>query len=93
MATPGVKRKNDIFRDVFLGEYVQIVVSSEAEGIVTEGYVLEVDDNEIYLGETAGAVTHSIPRHGYKLIAVTTPKGEFDSILEALKPPKAEEIN
>ena len=93
MATPGVKRKNDLFRDIWIGEYVQIGVSNEGKGIMTEGYVLEVDDNEIHLGETAGAVTHSIPRHGYKLIACASPQGEYGSLLESLLPPKPEEVN
>lgn len=87
------KDKNKIFKDLYLGECVEIVMaytkSPSLPMIALQGFVLEVDDNEIHLGETPEAISFTIPRFSYKMITIV---GTSEIFSEMIKP-KDSEIN
>ena len=93
MTTLGKTKKIDLFKEIYLGEYVEIVMDYSSEGpMIMHGFILDYDDNEIYLGETPDAINMSIPRFGYKLMVISSPTDEFHDIM-GMEKPKAEEIN
>jgi len=90
----GVKKDpNKIFKDLYLGECVEIVMaytkSPTMPLIALHGFILEVDDNEIHLGETPDAISFTIPRFGYKMIAIMG----VNEVFSEMDSPKASEIN
>lgn len=95
MEMPGGTRrdKNKIFKDLYLGECVEIVMaytkSPTMPLIALHGFVLEVDDNEIHLGETPDSISFTIPRFGYKMIAIMG----ANEIFSEIEKPNDSEIN
>jgi hypothetical protein len=89
-------RRSDIFKDLYLGEFVEVVMAymknPERPVIALQGYLLDVDDYNIYLGDTPDEVNMCIPRNSYKFLIISSPDSEIDAIMSTSKP-KPEEIN
>lgn len=86
-------KKVDLFKEIYLGEYVEIVMDYTSEGpMIMHGFILDYDDNEIYLGDSPDAINMSIPRLGYKLMVVSSPVDDFSAIM-GMEKPKPGEIN
>ena len=91
MTMAGIKKKDELFKSLYLGEFVQIVVDSDKDGsLVVEGYVLDITDTEIYMGSSPDFITSTIQRFGYKVMTISEPHG---TMFSEMPKPKAEDIN
>lgn len=89
--TVGNKKKRDLLAEIFIGEYVEIVQAhSRNNPIVIHGYILDIDEDNIYLGETPDAVNMTILRNGYKLMVIVNPE---DVLLNNMETPNKNEVN
>lgn len=83
--------KKDLFYDLFAGEYVRVIsklstqeqiqteesVTQQEHPIVFEGYLLDVDDDYYYLGDTDQAIDRAIARRETVGIAISAPDVGF----------------
>lgn len=103
------KRKiKDVFYNIFVGEFVQIVTEvqtktvqqSEEEikesnhPVILEGYLLDVDDDFYYLGDTPNSISSGVKKTKIVHIQIAEPKSYMDDILDEMPMPENEdEIN
>lgn len=87
--------KKDLFYSVFAGEYVQLFSNlfinqnetyedrqvSQEHPITFEGYLLEIDDNFYYLGETDKEISQAIERQYIVRIAVGQEENELSAVV------------
>jgi len=102
----------ELFFTTFVGEYVRIVttvvmtdtieteegISTSSAPLLTEGYLLDYDDNFYYLGQSPDNVTTAISRHTISQVqsGMEQPaRNVFDEILESMpdKPDSSSNIN
>jgi hypothetical protein len=92
--TDGKLEINDTFFLSFVGELVEIAGSfyhGEAENAIkTHGYILDIDDEFYYLGDTPEEVTQALRRDRVIYIQVLTPANEYREILDQLEVPEDE---
>lgn len=98
----------DIFSITFLGEFVEILtpiyqkkiqgneegVSDETIPIVIQGYILDMDDDRLYLGDSPEEITQSVLKVDARIIRIVRIANPYDEILDSLEPPtKKESVN
>lgn len=91
----GVKVSKEItFKSIFIGEYVEILTKiavyedGEALPLVIHGYILEIDDNLVYLGDTPLEIKSAVKREDIGYIEITEPMNIFEEILEQFPIPE-----
>lgn len=101
------KEKDDLslFGLCFHGEYVEIVTSlyqKNIEGdetgvidqtlpIVLKGYILDMDDEYYYLGNTPEEISKAVKKEAVKYIEIISEQNVFDQILEDFPTPGTKE--
>ncbi len=98
----------DIFSITFLGEFVEILtpiyqkkiqgnedgVSDETIPIVIQGYILDMDEERLYLGDSPEEITQSVLKSDARIIRIIKVQNPYDEILDSLDAPtKKENIN
>src|SRR5574343_512079 len=92
---PRKKKSNDLFFMTFVGEFVSVLSTMEhtammqtEEGMVEEtapmilqGYMLDMDEEYYYLGETQMNVSRAIKKSSVNAIEITDRKDEFSDLL------------
>lgn len=95
------KQGLDLFSSTFLGEYVGImtkmkstIVQESEESSVTQtapmllkGYLLDMDTNYYYLGDTANEVSQAIKKVQVFHIEIEKPMDALDHMLEGIETP------
>ena len=98
---PRKKKNNDLFFMTFVGEFVSILSTMDKtamvqteEGIVEEsiplvfqGYMLDMDDEYYYLGETQREVNRAIKKTSVNAIEIADQHDEFSEILDKAEVP------
>lgn len=96
-------RISKYFKDVFIGEYVNIVIKNveaynsyvdDSHGsvsvkgaAVSEGFVLNFDSNYVYLGDTAEEINQAVPLDLIARIQIVPQQDEDYILLQDLEPP------
>jgi len=75
-----------------MGELVEVAGSfyyNDAENAIkTSGYILDVDDEFFYLGDTPEEISQALRRDRIIYIQIITPKNEYRNLLDQMKVPK-----
>jgi hypothetical protein len=101
MAIPKKKKVNDLFFITFIGEHVSVLTDfktsqsvqteegtlEETSPLVIQGYMLDMDDDFYYLGETAEEI-RAVRKTTVSAIEITKPQDEFSDILDSVKTPE-----
>lgn len=101
------KKPNELFFQVFIGEVVSItttIKSSETLQLEEEtvqvdipntfdGYLLDVDDEYYYLGETSKEISKAVRKDQSISIEIAQLKTAFDAILDEMDEPEEKDIN
>ncbi len=92
------KKKTSVLTDAFLGRYVFILTdvlakrsvrNDEYEETVEQpikllGYLLDMDEEFFYVGESTQTITQAVARKSVKHIETATVKDEWDELLDNL---------
>lgn len=98
-------KEQDLFYLTFIDEFVEILipiyqkniegdengVSDQTLPLVIQGYIIDMDHNRIYLGDTPEEITHSLFRDDAKLIRIIKETNPYDDILEHMPTPENKE--
>lgn len=101
MMPPRKKKSNDLFFMTFVGEFVSILSNMDhtaaiqtEEGTVEEtapmvfqGYMLDMDEEYYYLGETQREVSRAIKKVSVNAIEISDHKDEFTDLLDKAEAP------
>lgn len=101
-------KEPDLFHLTFIGEFVEILtpiyqkkiqgnedgVSDETIPIVIQGYILDMDADRLYLGDSPEEITQSVLKVDARIIRIVKVANPYDEILDSLDAPsKKESIN
>jgi hypothetical protein len=101
-------KEPDLFHLTFIGEFVEILtpiyqkkIQGNEDGVVDEtipvmiqGYILDMDEDRLYLGDSPEEITQSILKVDARIIRIVKMANPYDEILDSLDPPsKKESIN
>lgn len=88
---------NDIFSDIFLGEYVSILIDytsmtetergTESSVVTSEGYVKDADDTFVYLSEDNTDVCKAVSFKYIISISISNPTDVMTELLENMPDP------
>jgi len=99
--------KEEIFNLIFIGEYVEIVtklsqrkvqgdedgVSDETLPLVLVGYVLDRDDEFLYMGDTPDQIVGGIKRCDISYIKIIQEQNPYDEIMDSTPDPQKGNMN
>lgn len=86
----------------FIGEYVQVVTSFQlataessevAMPLIIEGYMLDADDQYIYMGEEGDQIRQAVKNDYVVYVHILEKESELDEILSALPKVKKRDMN
>lgn len=94
-----MKKKSTVFFDTFIGEFVDVIsdlvetqrretdqgITEMMKPLIIKGYVLDIDNDYVYLGETPNQVTYAVNKSTIKII--TLAMDELDERLVNLPDP------
>lgn len=98
----------DLFHITFIGEFVEILtpiyrkhiqgdesgVSDETIPIVLQGYILDIDDTYLYVGDTPEAITQAVFKNDARIIRIVKEQNPYDDMLDQMEMPnKREDVN
>lgn len=95
------KESYDLFLN-FIGEFVEILtpiyrkhiqgdesgVSDETIPIVIQGYILDMDDHRLYIGDTPEEVNQCIFKEDARIIRIVKENNPYDDLLDQMETPK-----
>lgn len=90
---PKKTKKNEVFLLTFIGEFVQVVssfvmnVSSNGEDmgespLIVEGYLLDMDDDFIYMGDSPDGITRALKKDTVVFIQFLNNEDILSSLLD-----------
>lgn len=105
-----MKKKSEpsLFHLTFIGEFVEILtpmyqkkiqgneegVTDETIPIVIQGFILDMDDERLYLGDSPEEITQAVMKSDARIIRIVKANNPYDEILDSLDAPmKKENIN
>lgn len=80
----------NLLMDNFLGEFVEIMMPSNGETSATlavKGYLLDMDNEYLYVGGTPNAIGAAVPRNPAPYIQISEPTDQTDDMLDELETP------
>lgn len=90
-----IGEESETFFFSFMGEYVEICGSfyhgNDEAAIKIQGYLLDIDNVYIYLGDTPDEISNAVKKERVIWISVYTPDNEYRRILTDLEVPESDE--
>lgn len=86
----------NVITDIMIVDYAQNEVQTLEQNapMVAQGYLLDEDDNYIYLGENPLEVTQAVAKSRITMVRVERKKSKFEEMLDEMGDPnKREDIN
>ena len=101
------KKKIDLFYQAFIGEFVHITTKikttrsvhspdgslEETAPMIAEGYLLDADDEYLYLGYTPESITRAVDRTEISMVDIAQEPNLYDEILDQMPDPASKDIN
>lgn len=85
----------NVITDIMIVEYVQNDAQTLEQNapMVAQGYLLDVDDMYLYLGENPLEVSQAIARSRITMVRTDRKKSKFEEMLDEMGDPNREDIN